>query len=82
MKEEIVTIKGENGKEMDFILAAELEYDGYNYQILIPTKKYKDLSSDMAIVFRLEDTGNGINYFIEENDEIISAIEEIYNNEN
>ena len=81
MKEEIVTIKGENGKELLFSLIAELEYDGYNYQILMPKKKYEDLNDDEAIVFRLESTPNGIEYFIEEDDEIISKIEEIYNSE-
>lgn len=81
MKEEIVSIKGENGKELQFSLIAELEYDGYNYQILIPKKKYADLSEDQAIVFRLENTPNGIEYFIEEDDDVISKIEEIYNSE-
>jgi len=78
-KPEIVTITGENGKAMDFYLEAELELDGYNYQILMPTKKYADLDSDMAIVFRVEVTENGNEYFIEENDEIISKIEELFN---
>lgn len=78
-KPEIVTITGENNSKLDFYLEAELEYDGYNYQILVPCKKYADLEPDMAIVFRLENTENGVEYFIEENDDIISEIEEIFN---
>ena len=78
---EILSLNGENGKKLDFYLIAELEYDGYNYQILKPCKKYQDLSPDQAIVFRLENLENGTEYFIEENDDIISEIENIYNSE-
>ena len=37
-KPEIITITGDNGKKLDFYLEAEIEYDGYAYQILMPTK--------------------------------------------
>ena len=58
MKENnIVTLNGENGKSLDFRIEAELEYDGYLYQILRPLKKYNDLN-DEAIVFRVEYTSN------------------------
>ncbi|MBQ9520585.1 MAG: DUF1292 domain-containing protein [Acholeplasmatales bacterium] len=82
MKENnIVTLNGENGKSLDFRIEAELEYDGYLYQILRPLKKYNDLN-DEAIVFRVEYTSNyGYEYFVEEDDEIISQIEKIYNSE-
>lgn len=82
MKKEnnIVTLNGENGKNMNFYLDCELEYDGYRYQILRPVQKFDDLEPDQAIVFRIEETTEGDQYFIEENDDIISEIEEIYNN--
>lgn len=80
-KKEIVSLNGENGKRIEFELIAELEYDGYNYQILKPIKKYKDLDPDQAIVFRLENLDGGTEYFIEEDDDIISEIEKIYNSE-
>lgn len=79
MKPEIITFKGENGKELAFELIADVAYLDYNYVILRPMKKYDDLSDDEAIVFRVESTENGDSYIIEENDEIIDAIEEIYN---
>ncbi len=84
MKKEInniVTLNGENGKKLNFYIDAELEYDGYKYQILRPVDKFEDLDSDQAIVFRIEETNDGEEYFIEENDDIISEIEEIYNSE-
>ena len=80
-KMDTITFKGENGKELTFELIAELAYLDYNYVILRPLKKYDDLDSDEAIVFRVEATENGDTYIIEENDEIIDAIEEIYNSE-
>ena len=78
----IVTFNGENGKKMNFYLDCELEYDGYKYQILRPVDKFDDLAEDQAIVFRIEETEEGEQYFIEENDDIISEIEEIYNSNN
>ena len=77
----IVTLNGENGKKLNFYLDAELEYDGYKYQILRPVDKFEGLDPDQAIVFRIEETNDGDEYFIEENDEIISIIEDIYNNQ-
>ena len=77
----IVTLNGENGKKLNFYIDAELEYDGYKYQILRPVDKFEGLDPDQAIVFRIEETNDGEEYFIEENDDIISEIEEIYNSE-
>jgi len=79
-KDNIVTLNGENNKKMDFYIDAELEYDGYKYQILRPVEEFDDLASDEAIVFRIEETNDGEEFFIEENDDIISEIENIYNN--
>ena len=81
MKPEIITFKGENGKELEFELIADIAYEDYNYVILKPLKKYDDLDNDQAIVFRVEGTDDGDTYIIEENDDIIDAIEEIYNQE-
>ncbi len=81
MKPETITFKGENGKELTFELIADIAYLDYNYVILRPMKKYDDLDPDEAIVFRVEGTPDGDTYIIEENDDIIDAIEEIYNSE-
>ena len=80
-KIETIKFTGENGKEMTFEIIADLTYEDYNYLILRPLKKYDDLELDQAIVFRVESTVDGDTYIIEENDEIIDAIEEIYNSE-
>lgn len=78
---ETITLSGEFGQSLEFELIAEISYNETNYVILKPLKKYADLDSDMALVFRVEVTKDGDNYFIEEDDDIISAIEEIYNDE-
>lgn len=80
MKDTII-LSGEFGKELEFELIAEISYNETNYVILKPIKKYDDIDSDMAMVFRVEVTKDGDNYFIEEDDDIIEAIEEIYNDE-
>ena len=80
-KIETIKFTGENGKEMTFEIIADLTYEDYNYLILRPLKKYDDLDPDQAIVFRVESTADRDTYIIEENDEIIDAIEEIYNSE-
>lgn len=79
MNNDTIVLSGEFGKKLEFELEAEIMYEDTNYVILRPIKKYDDLDDDMAIVFRVEVTDEGDNYFIEENDDIISAIEEIYN---
>ena len=81
MKKDTIVLSGEFGKELEFSLEAEIMYEDTNYVILRPIKKYDDLDEDMAIVFRVEVTNDGDNYFIEEDDDVISAIEEIYNQE-
>ena len=78
----IITLNGENGKKLNFYLDAELEYDGYKYQILRPVDSFEGLNPDEAIVFRIEETNDGEEYFIEENDDVINEIEEIYNSNN
>ncbi len=77
MDNQIVELIGENGKKLFFYLDAELEYDGYSYQILTPKDDSMGLNPDEALVFRIE---NG-EYFLEENDDIINEIENLYNNE-
>ena len=73
----IVTLTGENNQSLDFYIEAELEYEGYSYAILTPVKDNLGLSSDEAIVFRVE----GDNFEIEYDDEIIDAISKLFNEE-
>lgn len=80
-KKETIVLSGENGNSIEFEIMAEVNYDGYNYLILRPIKKYDDLDEDMAMVFRVEVTPDGDNYILESDDEIIDIVGEIYNSE-
>lgn len=80
-KKETILFTGENGKSLEFEIEAEVFYEDYNYLILRPTKKYPDLDPDMAMVFRVESTPDGDTYIMEEDDDIIDAVGELYNSE-
>ncbi len=76
MKEQIITLTGENGKSYDFHIAAEIELEGYTYYVLKPISKELGLSEDEAIIFRCEADG----YLEPEFDEeIIEKISVLYN---
>lgn len=80
MKEEIVTLNGEDGNKIDFYLDCELEYDNESYQILRPVNDKMGLSPDEALVFLVEEIDGEASYSLITNDELLAEIEEIYNN--
>ncbi len=80
MKEEIVTLNGENGAKIDFYLDCELEYDGDCYQVLRPVNDKMGLNPDEALVFLVEEENGDASYNLITDDELLKEIEEIYNN--
>ncbi len=80
MKEEIVTLNGENGAKIDFYLDCELEYEGEMYQILRPINDKMGLNPDEALVFLVEEIEGDASYSLVTNDELLKEIEELYNN--
>ncbi len=80
MKEEIVTLNGENGNKIDFYLDCELEYDCECYQILRPVDDSMGLNPDEALVFLVEEVDGEASYSLITDDELLSEIEEVYNN--
>lgn len=81
MDKKIVTLNGENGKKIDFSIEAEIEYNDDTYQILIPLKDDLELSSDEALVFRVDNISNELNYELITDDLLLKEIEKIYNEE-
>lgn len=79
MKEEIVTLYGEDGTKIDFILDCELEYDGDSYQVVRPKDDKMGLNPDEALVFLVEDIDGEASYTLITNDDILADIEKIYN---
>ncbi len=80
MKEEIVTLNGENGTKIDFYLDCELEYEGEMYQILRPINDKMGLNPDEALVFLVEEIEGDASYSLVTNDDLLKEIEELYNN--
>ena len=80
MKEEIVTLNGENGQKIDFYLDCELEYDGDFYQILRPVNDKMGLNPDEALVFSVEEVDGENSYSLITDDDLLAEIEEVYNN--
>ena len=80
MKEEIVTLNGENGQKIDFYLDCELEYGGDFYQILRPVNDKMGLNPDEALVFSVEEVDGENSYSLITDDDLLAEIEEVYNN--
>lgn len=78
--EKIITLYGENGKNIDFYLDAEIEYENEMYQVLRPTKENLELNQDEALVFMVEEINGENNYTLITDDEILKEIEKIYMN--
>lgn len=80
MKEEIVTLNGENGKKIDFYLDCELEYDDECYQVLRPVNDKMGLNPDEALVFLVEEVDGEASYSLITDDDLLAEIENVYNN--
>ncbi len=80
MKEEIVTLNGENGQKIDFYLDCELEYDDECYQVLRPVNDKMGLNPDEALVFLVEEVDGEASYSLITDDDLLSEIENVYNN--
>ena len=79
MKEEIVTLYGENGAEIDFYIDAEIELDDECYMVLRPVSEDLDLGSDEALVFRVDYIDGESNFELVEDDDLLKIITEKYN---
>ncbi|MBQ7641884.1 MAG: DUF1292 domain-containing protein [Acholeplasmatales bacterium] len=80
MKEEIVTLNGENGQKIDFYLDCELEYDDECYQVLRPVNDKMGLNPDEALVFLVEEVDGEASYSLITDDDLLAEIENVYNN--
>lgn len=80
MKEEIVTLNGENGQKIDFYLDCELEYDYECYQVLRPVNDKMGLNPDEALVFLVEEVDGEASYSLITDDDLLAEIENVYNN--
>ena len=66
--EDLVVLKDEDGKEIEFIQIATIDYDDEWYAFLQPTE-LGDLEDDEMIIFKMEEDENGETIFIPIEDE-------------
>ena len=79
MKDQIVTLYGENNQEIDFYVDAEIELDEEYYMVLRPVKENLGLSPDEALVFRVDYIDGESNFELVEDDDLLNQISEEYN---
>ena len=74
-EDEIVTLAGPDGEEIDFIVIAEIPLGEKYYEILQPEKLFDGMEEDEALVFEVIDNGDGTaKYNFVEDDEVIDAV--------
>ena len=79
-EDDIVTLTGENGQDIDFIEIAGIALKGNFYAILQPVELIAGMSDDEALVFKVTTDKNGEDTFdIELDDNIIDAVFKEYN---
>ena len=79
MKEEIVTLYGEDGSEIDFYIDAEIELEDECYMVLRPVNADLELGSDEALVFRVDYIDGESNFELVEDDDLLKIISDKYN---
>ncbi len=78
--DDIITLQGANGEEIDFTEVAGINYRGKYYMILQPVELLDDMEADEALVFRVTRGKDGEDkYDIELDDKIIDAVFAEYN---
>ncbi len=80
-KDNILTLHGENNESYDFYIDAEIEFEYDNYIVVRPLSKELGLNPDEALVFRVDYIDGEDNFEMVDDDEILNAISEIYNEE-
>ena len=74
-EDEIVTLAGPDGEEIDFVVIAEIPLGEKYYEILQPEKLFDGMEEDEALVFEVIDNGDGTaKYNFVEDDEVIDAV--------
>ena len=79
-EDDIITLTGENGKEIDFIEIAGIALKNNFYAILQPVELLDGMGDDEALVFKvITDKHDNDSFEIELDDDIIDAVFKEYN---
>ena len=74
--DEYVTLKGQDGEEVDFIDIAGISLDSGYYAILQPVNLFEGMEEDEALVFRVDKLENGEDKFTFVADDMI--VDEVF----
>ena len=78
--DDIVTLIGQDGEEIDFVEIAGIAHKGKFYAILQPVELLEGMDDDEALVFEVGKNPDGSDKFeIVSDDEIIDAVFQEYN---
>lgn len=78
-KDDIITLRGANGENIDFLEIAGIAYNGDFYVILQPVELLEGMTEDEALVFKVEQLENGDDRFtIVLDDDIVDAVFDEY----
>ena len=78
-EDDIITLTGANGEEIDFVEIAGIAYNGNFYAILQPVELLDGMDDDEALVFKVSTNEDGDDQFdIELDDDVISAVFDEY----
>ncbi len=79
MEDEIVTLVGSDGEEIDFVEIAGIALDSGFYVILQPVEPMEGMAEDEALVFAVEQGEDGEEHFnIEMDEDTIQAVFDRY----
>ena len=78
--DDVITLKGQNGEDIDFVEIAGINYKNNFYSILQPVEVLDGMEDNEALVFKVTRGSDGEDKFeIELDDEIIDAVFAEYN---
>lgn len=77
--DDIVTLTGANGEDVDFVEIAGIQYGNEFYVILQPVELLEGMDDDEALVFKVSSINGEDNFELELDDCIIDAVFEEYN---
>lgn len=74
-----ITLTDENGNEVDFLLLDVMEYEGFDYMVLMPLSDEDGEEDEEALFFlRAEKTEDGEIYSSIEDETLLNAIADAY----
>ena len=74
-----ITLTDENGNEVDFLLLDVMEYEGFDYMVLMPLSDEDGEEDEEALFFlRAEKTEDGEVYSSIEDETLLNAIADAY----